>query len=213
MKRLLILCCIINGIWAHAQISESPTPEKRRVFIGIDVAQPLMQFFTEKAGYEMVFSIPIKTKWEIAGEAGYESNLYNENSWKVNVEGAFARLGANWVVGKDTQNPNMNFYLGGRLGYARFTQTVDQFLIQGTNVPNAKGSLPKHNASAVWMAPVIGARVPVGNSNFYIDASAQTEILLNSSNDYSIDALAIPGFGYNNNGLNLRIIWAIGYTF
>lgn len=212
IKLLLIFFLTTNYLSAQDSIVIEKK-DRPRYFIGIDLAQPAMQFFTDKKGYEAVFSAPLYKRWQLAVEAGYERNLFDDSRWKGEASGFFARGGANWIVGKDDINPNMNFYLGGRVGYTRFSQNIKEFLIQGYGVPNVKGSLPPSNANALWLEPLVGGRVPIRESNFYIDANARILLLLFHNGGDDITPIAIPGFGKNNNGFNLRVIWAIGYAF
>lgn len=212
MKHLLSFSLIISFILGFSQ-TDSLQTRKRKAFIGIDLAQPIMQFAGDKVEYEVTASFPLGKKWQIAAELGYGENKVNSLGWIVDIDGIFGQLGANWVIGQDYQNPNMNYYLGGRIGYSKYNQDISQYPIEGTDVTTVYGSLPKTEESAVWMEPLFGAHVPIGESNFYIDGNAGIVILLNSSKSDGIESFAIPGFGKNNNGVNFRIVWSIGYSF
>ncbi|MBV7441828.1 hypothetical protein KRX57_10395 [Weeksellaceae bacterium TAE3-ERU29] len=216
IKFLLIFSLIINVSFLFSQengIEFKPQKERKRIFVGIDIAQPIIQLIGEKAGYEATISVPVYKKWQAAGEVGYETNSFDESGWEGKASGIFAKVGANWVVEEDDINPNMNFYLGGRFAFSKFNQKIDSFLIQGYNTPNVKGSLPESDDLAVWLEPLVGARVPIRESNFYIDANARITLLLYSNDGNKVDPIAIPGFGKNNSGINFRLIWAIGYAF
>lgn len=216
IKFLLIFSLTINISSLVAQdngIEFKPIKERKRIFVGIDLAQPVMQFFTEKAGYEATLSVPVYKKWQAAGEIGYEQNDFDESGWTGKASGLFAKAGANWVVEEDNINPNMNFYLGGRFAFSKFNHKVDSFLIQGYNTPNVKGSLPQSSDLAFWLEPLVGARVPIRETNFYIDANARITLLLYYKDENNINPIAIPGFGKNDNGINFRLAWAVGYAF
>ena len=215
-KFLLIFSLIINISFLFAQSNNEvnkPKKERKRIFVGVDLAQPVMQFLSDKKGYEGTISIPVYKRWQAAGDVGYETNSFNESGWEGKSSGVFAKVGANWVVGEDDINPNMNYYLGGRFAFSRFNQEIDSFLIQGYNTPNVKGSLPESTDLAFWLEPLAGVRVPIRETNFYIDANARITLLLYSNNEFGIDPLAIPGFGKYNNGINFRVVWSIGYAF
>lgn len=195
------------------QDSIQPQSKKQGVFLGVDIFNPVLSVFTEKKGGEVSISVPFKQKWTIAGEIGYESNTFENAIWNVDASGLYARAGANWFVSQDINNPNMGYYFGGRIGFSPFNQTVNLFTIQGVDMPNVNGNLEKHAAYALWLEPLMGARVPLWKTNFYVDASARLRILLWNNNEYGMSPLIIPGFGINNNGLNFGLNWSIGYVF
>ncbi|UOH77627.1 DUF6048 family protein [Ornithobacterium rhinotracheale] len=213
-KALLTFCLLIN---ISSVLGQEKKPqekkERKKIFVGIDLAQPAMQFFTDKMGYEATVVVPVHKKWYAAAEAGYEKSDYDEVGWKGKSSGFFANAGANWIVSQDKDNPNMNFYMGGRVGFSLFNQEFSEAPVQGYREEPVSISIPSHSATAVWFEPLVGTSVPIGNSNFYINANTGINILLFKKTDQDIDPIAIPGFGKNNNGLNLRVVWAIGYAF
>lgn len=212
MKQLLIWLFIISPFLGIAQDSIQKK-EKPGIFIGVDLFNPALSIFSDKKGGEVMVSVPVNNKWQIIAEAGYEQNTFDNTVWNVDVDGSYARLGANWFISQDPKNINMGYYLGGRLGYSPYKQTVNRFLIQGYGLSSIEGNLPEHNGFAFWLEPVAGGRVQIAQSNFYIDTSIKLKIRLSSSNDYDLDAMVIPGFGTDNSGLNIGVNWSVGYIF
>lgn len=212
MKKLLIYCFIISPFWLLAQVdSIQSKPKKQGILIGVDLFNPALGLFSDKKGYEASIAIPIKQKWNIVGELGYEQNHFDNNIWDVDAKGVYAKMGVNWFVSQDAENPNMGYYFGGRIGFSPFQQTVNKYVIQGTDIPRIEGSLPQHNASALWLEPLVGGRVQVFNSPFYVDANVKIKVKLYDTNEQDLTPLIIPGFGTNNNGLNFGVNWSIGY--
>lgn len=214
IKTLLTFCLLTNISLVLAQ--ENKTQEKnqrKRIFIGMDLAQPAMQFFTNKMGYEATIVVPIHKNWYAATEAGYEKTDFDETGWKGISNGFFVNTGANWIVSQDQENPNMNFYIGGRLGFSLFNQEFSEAPVQGYREEPVSISIPSHTATAAWLEPLVGTSVPIGKSNFYINANTGINILIFKKTNENINPIAIPGFGKNNNGLNLRVVWALGYAF
>lgn len=212
MKKILIYCFIISPLFGLAQmeIDKKPTQTKG-IFMGVDLLNPALSFFTDKKGFEAVVAVPFKQKWNIVAEIGYEQNHFENNVWNVDAEGLYTRIGANWFLSHDNQNPNMGYYLGGRIGYSPFQQNIHQYVIQGIDIPPITGSLPQHNAHAVWIEPLAGGRVQLFNTAFYIDANVRLKVKVFDSNEENMTPLIIPGFGTNNNGLNFGVNWSIGY--
>lgn len=214
MKKLLIYCFIISPFWLLAQMdSIQVSPQKQGVMVGVDLFNPALGLFADKKGYEAMVAVPIKERWNIVAEVGYEQNRFANNNWDVDVNGLFARLGVNWFVSQDRLNSNMGYYFGGRLAFSPFQQTINRYVIQGVDMPNVEGSIPQHSATAVWLEPLAGGRVQLFNTPLYVDANVRLKIKLYDNNEEDISPLIIPGFGTNNNGLNFGLNWSLGYIF
>lgn len=219
MNRLLIFCLLINLISLNAQELKEPQDSltmplpKTGITIVADVFSPVYGLFSDKKGFRASLYVPLAQKWQILAAGGIEENRFDDIGWESNQSGFFAELGSLFFLSQDKKSPDMGYYIGGKLGYSSYKQTVDNYLIQGTDIDPISGSLPEHNASAVWLTPLVGGRAQLGTSNFYADVNVGINILISETNDYKIDALSIPGFGKNNNGLNLGVYWGIGYVF
>ncbi|MGI9526169.1 MAG: DUF6048 family protein [Weeksellaceae bacterium] len=211
-KLLLIFGLIINPIVLCAQSDSLKINKKANPYIGIDAFNPVYGLFTDKKGIEGLITYPITHKIHIALEGGYEENIYDYNNWLASASGPYVRLGGQYFVSQDDKNPNMGYYVGARLGYSKYKQTVDSFIILGNNGDNETSSLPEHDASAFWVEPLAGGRVQVLQSPFYIDASVRLKIRASASNDYGIDPLIIPGFGTDQSSLAIGVNWSIGYA-
>lgn len=212
MKLLLICSFIISPLWLWAQQDSLQKVEKPGILVGVDIFNPVLSVFSEKKGAEAMVSVPIKKKWHAVAEVGFEKNQFENSVWDVDVKGVYARLGANWFISNDIKNPNMGYYLGGRFAFSPYQETVNKYLIQGTDVDNLQGSIPQHNASTFWMEPIAGGRVQIAKTNFYVDASVKLKIKLFDSNAYDLTPLVIPGFGTNENGLNFGVNWSLAYV-
>lgn len=212
MKLLLICSLIISPLWLCAQQDSIQKIQKPGIAIGVDLFNAALSVFTDKQGGEGMVTVPINQKWQAVAEIGYEKNTFENSAWDVDVNGVYARLGANWFLSQDVKNQNMGYYLGGRLAFSPYQETVNKYLIQGTGIENIEGSFPQHNASTFWMEPVAGGRVQLFESNFYVDASVRLKIRLFDNNDYNLTPLVIPGFGKNQNGLNFGVNWSVVYV-
>lgn len=219
MKKILIYCFIISPFFVFAQTdsiqieTKKDNAPKQGIFVGVDLFNPAISLFSDKKGGEAVIAFPFKKRLNLVAEVGFEKNIFINSIWDVEASGMYARAGANWFVSQDRLDPNMGYYLGGRIGYAPFKQTINLYTIQGTDVENIQGSVEEHNANTLWVEPTAGGRVGLFNSNFYVDASVKLKVKLWDSNDYDITPLIIPGFGTNENGLNFGVNWSVGYVF
>lgn len=213
MKKILIYCFIISPLWVVGQVDSIQTKTKKQeILIGVDLFNPAIALFSNKKGLEAMVAVPIKKRWNLVAEIGYEQNHFDNNIWDVDAKGIYARAGVNWFISQDIEDPNSGYYFGGRIGFSPFQQTINKYVIQGTDVPTIVGSLPQHNASGVWMEPLVGARVRVFKTPFYVDANVRLKVKLYDANDEGLTPLIIPGFGTNNNGLNFGVNWSLGYN-
>lgn len=213
MRNLCIFICIISIQWMFAQTMD--TVQMRTVnpslFVGLDLVSPVFSAFSNQKGGEIMLSKQVWNQWHAAAEIGYHINSYDKGAWDVDVSGIFARVGFNYVISQDIENPNNIFYLGARIGYSPFSMTVNRYIIQGYDAVSAEGSLASHATHAVWLEPLGGARVKLFNSNFYADASARLRINAVHANPYRINSIVIPGFGQSQSGLGFGFNWGIGY--
>ncbi len=188
-------------------------PKKRtgNLFLGVDLFNPAMSFFTDKQGGQAMVSYKVYKKWNAVAEVGFEKNHYDELDWNIDVNGLYFKLGFNWFISQDYEDASSGFYTGARFAYAAYKQTVNQYPIRiSGNQVDEYGSLPEENVSAYWVEVVGGARVRL-ISNFYADVLVRPEIYLGSKKQEGLDPLVIPGYGKDIGPINFSVFWGITY--
>jgi len=181
------------------------------LFVGVDLFNPAMSFFTDKQGGVAMVSYKIHKKWNAVAEVGFEKNIYDDLDWNIDVNGMYFKLGFNWFVSQDYQDASNGFYTGMRFAYAMYDQTVNQYPIRlSTNQIDEYGSLPKANVSAYWVEIVGGGRIQL-LSNFYADVSVRPEIYVGSKKQEGLDPLVIPGYGKDIGPINFCVFWGLTY--
>ena len=157
-------------------------------------------------------SYQLNNKWHLVAEAGYEKNKFDEINWKVDVDGFTAKIGANWFVTQDVENQSNGIYIGGRLAYSQFSQTIKQYPIRDlqSNQIDGYGSRPKTDINAFWVEVVIGGRVQI-YKNFYGELALHPAAYLGGKKDDKIDPLVIPGYGKYSGPFNMPVFWGIAY--
>ncbi|HJD87537.1 MAG TPA: DUF6048 family protein, partial [Empedobacter falsenii] len=185
MVRQLLLSFLLTSAtnFAFAQINKTDStkvtvtdsiPKKKNhdIFIGVDVFNPIVAAFSDKKGVSAFASYQINNKWHAVIEAGFEKNNFNEINWDVDVDGIFAKVGANWFVTQDVDNQSNGIYIGGRIAYSHYSQTINSYAIRDlqSNEIIDTGSLPKANVSSYWIEAVVGGRVEIFK-NFYGELS------------------------------------------
>lgn len=193
--------------------SDSVSTKKKTgdLFIGVDLFNPIMAAFSEKQGGQAMVSYRVFKKWHAVLEVGVEKNHYDELDWDVDVNGVYAKLGFNWFVSQDYENPSNGFYAGMRFAYASYEQSINQYPIRlANNQVDEYGSLPAENVSAYWVEILGGARVKMFQ-NFYADVSIRPEIFVGAKKQENIDPLIIPGYGKDIGPINFSVFWGLTY--
>lgn len=196
-----------------AEKSDSLIPKNKagNLFIGVDVFTPVLSAFTDKQGGQAMVSYRVYKKWNVVAEAGYEKNIYDELGWNIDVNGIYFKLGFNWFVSQDHENPSNGFYTGARLAYAAYEQTVNQYPIRVSgNHIDSYGSFPSENVSAYWFEIVGGGRIRL-LGNLYADVSVRPEIYLGSKKQEGLEPLVIPGYGKDIGPINFSLFWGLTY--
>ena len=197
------------------KVSVTDTISKNKyhdIFIGVDLFNPIVSAFTDKKGASAYISYQLNSKWHLVAEVGYEKNKFDEINWNVDVDGAFAKIGANWFITQDVENQSNGIYIGGRAAYSKYSQTINKYPIrdlQSNEVINS-GSRPKADVSAFWVEAVIGGRVEI-LKNFYGELALHPSAYLGGKKDDNIDPLVIPGYGKNSGPFNMSVFWGIAY--
>jgi len=195
-------------------VADSLTNKQKKagnLFIGVDLFNPAVSFFTDKQGGVAMVSYRVYEKWNAVAEIGFEKNIYDDLDWNIDVNGMYFKLGFNWFVSQDYQDASNGFYAGMRFAYAMYEQTVNQYPIRlSTNQIDEYGSLPQANVSAYWVEIVGGGRIRL-LSNFYADVSIRPEIYAGSKKQEGLDPLVIPGYGKDIGPINFSVFWGLTY--
>ena len=225
MQRQLILSSLlivaaINNVFGQQKETTSEkivadTIQQKKinnVFVGVDFATPAQAIFSDKQGAQAFISYQFKQKWVAIAEVGFEKNKFDENSWKVDVDGIYGKFGLNWFINQDPSNLLNGFYVGGRVAYASYNQSINNYPIRDiyTNTIVAEGSLPKTAVSSFWVEAVVGGRVELVK-NLYADFSLHPAVYLGGKKQDKIDAMVVPGYGRNNGPFNIPLFLGISY--
>jgi len=202
---------VVNEVQAVTDSILTKQKKAGNLFLGVDLFNPAMSFFTDKQGGIVMASYKIHKKWNAVAEVGFEKNIYDDLGWNIDVDGMYFKLGFNWFISQDYEDASNGFYTGMRFAYAMYSQTVNQYPIRlSTNQIDEYGSLPKANVSAYWVEIVGGGRIQLF-SNFYADVSIRPEIYVGSKKQEGLDPLVIPGYGKDIGPINFSVFWGLTY--
>ena len=226
MQRQLILTFLLNLVainFAFAQINETvkdtvandsiaTIKNPKHFYVGVDFSTPVQTIFSDKQGAQAFVSYQIKPKIHAIAEFGFEKNTFKENHWDVKVDGFFGKVGVNYFIIQEPNNPENGFYVGGRLAYSAYNQKIDSYPIKDiyTNQNLGQGSKEQASVNSYWVEVVIGGRVQL-YKKLFADFSIHPAVYIASKKQEEIDPLVIPSFGRNNGPFNLPMFWGLSY--
>jgi hypothetical protein len=189
---------------------------KKHLFVGVDLFAPALSFFSDKKGMNAYVSFRIKGRWTGVAEFGYEKNIYDDIGWNVEGKGFSIGAGVNYMItNMDTDNGE-GFYIGGRLMYSPFIQTVRSYPLTSIDGDGklqviGYGSLPSANVGSGWAELLGGAKVQLGKTPFYLDIMVRPKVQLFSQKQDGIDNLVIPGYGKDRGAFQISFFWGVSY--
>lgn len=186
---------------------------KPNFMVGVDVLNTGVAFFSDRKLYQGFISSKIKDNIHGIIEAGFESNIYQKNSYDVKANGPFLKLGVFYMLAKDPENEFNGFYAGGKAGGSFYTQEYMAVPVRGYGGSSSSVSFPSSTQSSYWLEGTIGGRVQLFESNFFIDVNLQPRYLLFTTKQDDIQPMIVPGFGKSSSKFNMGFAWNLAYKF
>jgi hypothetical protein len=219
MKTKLIFTFFFSliGLLSFAQEEKETKKEKWKYepnfMVGFDVLNTGVSFFSDRMLYQGFISSKIKNNIHGIIEAGFESNIYNKNSYDAKVNGPFLKLGAFYMLAKDPENEFNGFYGGGKIAGSFYTQEYMAVPVRGYGGSSSSVAFPSSTQSSYWLEGTIGGRVQLFESNFYIDVNLQPRYLVFTTKQDDIQPMIVPGFGKSSSKFGMGFAWNIAYKF
>ncbi len=220
LKTYLLFISLFIGFFSYGQtkaVTDSIViKNKKQIFIGVDLLNPVVGFFSDRKNYSGYVSYQIKNRWVAVAELGYDKNTYDEIDWNVDAKGFYGEIGINYILTNYYEKTGEGFYVGGRLGFSPYKQTINQYPVKGMDPEGqvqtiGEESLPEGSVSSGWLEAVLGAKVQIGKIPLYIDFMIRPKILIYSEKQDDIDNLVIPGYGKDKGAVNISLYWGISY--
>ena len=181
--------------------------------VGFDVVNAGISFFSDRKVYQGFISSKIKKNIHAVIDLGYENNIYQKNGYDAEVMGHYVKLGAFYMLIKDPENEFNGFYGGGKLGASNFQQEYFSVPVRGFNGSSSTLSFPNSTQSAYWVEAVLGGRIQLFSTSFYVDVNLQPKYLAYATKQDEIQPMIVPGFGKSSAKFNLAFAWSISYKF
>ena len=181
--------------------------------IGVDVLNAAMSAFSDRKLFQAHASTKVRKNISAVLDAGYDKNVYLKGGYDASAKGIFAKLGGFYMLSMDQENKENGFYAGGKLGASFYEQEYKAVPIRAFGGADQYLQLPSSKQSSYWVEAMIGAKVQLFKSNFYVDVNAQPRYLAYTSKQEKMQPMIIPGFGKSSSKFNMGFSWNIVYQF
>lgn len=186
---------------------------KPNFMVGIDVLNAGMAAFSDRKVFQGFVSSRVSRHIHAVADAGFEKNMYEKNGYDAQASGAFIKLGGFYMLADDRENPLNGFYAGAKAAASVYTQEYEKVPVRGFGGSNTSASFPESSQRSYWLEAVIGGRVQLFESSFYIDVNLQPKYLLYATKQEDIEPMIVPGFGRSSAKFNMGFSWNIAYYF
>jgi hypothetical protein len=209
-----LFACFLPG-WSQESIDLQPKDtavykEPYGLRIGADLSRLAQSFYKEGyTGLELVGDYRLTQKIYLATELGNEKNTRQEDLYNYTSSGSYLKLGADYNTYQNWLGMQNSIFLGGRLAFSTFSQTLNNYNIYDSNrywSPSGftVGSNPNREfggLSASWLEVLLGTKVELF-ANIYLGASVRLGYLITNKGSVEFPNLWVPGFNRITDGSN-----------
>lgn len=204
--------------FGFAQIKEQDTIQTQRKYepnfmVGFDLLNAGIGVFSDRKLFQGFVSSRITKNIHGVADVGFEKNIYQKNGYDASVNGPFLKLGAFYMLANDRENEMNGFYAGGKVGGSFYQQEYKAVPVRGFGGSATSISFPGTTQSSYWIEGIVGGRVQLFQSPFYIDVNVQPKYLVFSTTQDEIQPMIVPGFGKSSAKFNMGFSWNIAYHF
>lgn len=229
----LLLCAVLFPLTGRGQdgpidLQPRDTVEYKDEFglrAGIDLSKLVLTFLDEDyTGLELVGDYRLTRKLYLAGEIGNESKTQDEylNStliYDFKTSGSYFKAGVDLNTYENWYGMNNAITLGGRIAFASFKQTLNDYSLYNTNhlyepdfLPGGQPGQEFSGLSAAWLEFVVGLKVELF-ANIYLGMSTRLGFLVSNKEDPRFPNLWIPGFNKVTEGSNFGVNYNYSITY
>ncbi|MEI7487030.1 MAG: DUF6048 family protein [Chryseobacterium sp.] len=197
----------------NKEVKKEKWKYKPNFMVGFDILNAGSSFFSDRKMYQGFISSKIKDDLHAIIDAGFDSNIYQKNGYDVKANGPFLKLGVFYMLAKDAENEFNGFYAGGKAAGSFYTQEYMAIPVRGFGGSTSSVAFPSSTQSSYWLEGMIGGRVQLFESNFYIDVNLQPKYMIFTTKQDQIQPMIVPGFGKSSSKFAMGFAWNIAYKF
>lgn len=219
MNRKLIFSFFFSLLWVFSsaqQVQDTLVAKWKyepNFMVGIDVLNGSLAAFGDRKLFLGFISSRVSRNIHAVADVGFEKNLYQKNGYDAVANGPFLKLGGFYMLAQDRENALNGFYGGAKAAASFYTQEYYAVPVRGFGGSDTSAAFPASSQSSYWLEGVVGGRVQLFESSFYIDVNVQPRYLLFSSTQEDIQPMIVPGFGRSSSKFNIGFSWNIAYSF
>lgn len=181
--------------------------------IGVDVLNLGIGMFGDRKLFQGFISSRINKRTHAVVDLGYDKNIYQKNGYDAKADGMFAKIGGFYMLSMNPENALNGFYAGGKLAGSFYTQEYMAIPVKGMYNEGVTLAFDPSTQSSYWIEAMLGARVQVFDSNFFIDVNVQPRYLAYTTKQDEIEPMIVPGFGRSSGKFTMGFSWNIAYKF
>lgn len=223
MKARSIFICVFSLLSASFFSQEKKEETKKQdsvkwkyspnFIVGVDVLNLGTSFFGSRKLYQGFISSRINKRIHAVLDLGYDKNIYQKNGYDAKADGFFAKVGGFYMLATDPENDLNGFYAGAKLAGSFYNQEYMAIPVKGQNSQGITVSMDPSSQSSYWLEAVLGARIQVFESNFFIDVNVQPRYLAYTTKQDEITPMIVPGFGRSSGSFTMGFSWSLAYKF
>lgn len=224
MKHVRIFLFFISFLFCQGIYSQEETPadsvaypEQFGVRVGVDLSKPIRSLIDENyEGFEILGDYRLYEDYYLAAEFGNERFLYDEANLKVEAQGSYFKIGANYNAYNNWLDMENSIYVGLRYGFASFSETLKSYTVYtGSNYfePDLRIINEKYKGlTASWLEFQVGIKAEVLH-NVYLGVHAELKRRLNQQTPPGFGNVYIPGFHKTYEGSRIGIGWGYSISY
>lgn len=172
--------------------------EKYGVRLGVDVSKAVLSFLDEDySGIEIMGDYRYNKPFYIAAELGTEKKTNADPYLTNHSKGSYLKAGINYNTYDNWLGMQNELYVGGRIGFSSFSQTLEDYTIYTTDnffSPDKRNVKQKFSGlSASWLELQLGIKTQVLN-NLYLGLHIELKRLISQKEPDNYTNVYIPGF-------------------
>ena len=181
--------------------------------IGADVLSLGSGIFGDRQLIQGYVSSRVNKRIHAVLDLGYDKNIYQKNGYDAAADGFFAKLGGFYMLASDPENAFNGFFAGAKLAASFYSQEYKAIPVKGKYSEGVSLAFDPSSQSSYWMEAVLGARIQVFDSNFFIDVNLQPKYLVSHTQQDEIVPPRVPGFGRSSGKFNMGFSWNLACKF
>lgn len=217
---ILLVTCLAIGQSKPIDLNPKDSVEYKQYYgisLGLDLSRLIVSSLDENySGFEIVADYRLTQNLYLAAELGNENKTKQEDLYNFTTSGSYLKVGVNKNNYANWYGERNLIYLGGRLAFSTFENTLNNYQYFNTNrywnptdFQNGSAVPEKFSGlSATWLEAVFGTKVELF-SNLYMGASIRLGLILSQKEDQRFPNLYIPGF----NKVTDNSRFGVGYNY